>query len=210
MSDARDSDGSESWALICAGTEYFKDVPFPRKNPRDGLPVCFLKMRLLTAQEIGIATARAHQRTAEAIRQSDPGYTGPIDRNSRAYTDLFENYAAIEQLKLACRDPKDTSRTFFPMADVKHAPKTALEAVLVQDEIAALYKELVILRVELSPIRYQLTEAELEAWWSRLEKGEDRNLFLSQLSLELIVQLVPPLVGRLQALLQSKSASTTA
>ena len=201
--------GSENWALICAGTRHTKDVPFPRKNQKDGKPICYLKMRVLTITEIGTATARAHQKTADMLRQSDPDYKGPIDRTTRAYQDLFEQNAAVEQLRIACRDYNDPERPFFPVVDAKHAPTTALEAVLVQDEIASLYKELVVMRVELSPIRYQLTDRELETWFAELEAGADPQLFLSQLSLELAVQLLPHLARLLQSSLQSKSASTT-
>lgn len=197
---------SGKWPLICAGARHSEVVPFPRLLA-DGSPVCYLRIRNLTLAEVGQATARAHARSAAAIRASDPTYKGEISRESQAYRDVFEQFAALEQLKRACRDLDDPSKPFFPAADAEHAPKTAIEAVLVQEEIASLYQRLMVFRIQTSPDKYSVDDAQIDQLVKRMEAGEDPTFFLSGLKLDLVIRLAPLLILKLCSSLRDKYGS---
>ena len=192
------------WAAICAGTRHTKVIPFPRLTP-DGKPVCFIRIRNLSVLEANNAAAAAHKKAVEAFRAADPEYKGPVDTTSDAFKTAYDNASALEQIKIQCRRFEDPSLSFFPLCDAKHAPTTAAESVLSLDEIASLSQQLLILRHELNPMKYELTEPEILDLVERSRVSGNADFFWSFVSLDLAI----PLVKRLAAMLSTSPANSS-
>lgn len=96
-----------------------------------------------------------------------------VDKDSKLYTDRYDNICAKHFLFRALRDPDNEKKPFFPTAD--HVGK-----FLSNDEITILMKNYATLQDEKGPIIAYMDDAKFEEWVSKLAEGAESAYFLDR------------------------------
>lgn len=168
---------SELWLRITATPRPFKVVPFPRTNP-DGDPLGEVAIWVLSQGENEAAQADAGKYVREKLFAK-----GEQVQSDHAYSEVYNNELAVQLLFRACRRPDKLTLPVFPGA-------SDLRSSLSLDEVSVLYNAYFLVRRELGPIVSEMSEPEMEAWISKLEKGGAVAGGLHFLSLGALTDLV--------------------
>ena len=134
-------------------------IDFPRKKAGTEETVGQLAMMVLTQNQQMEAAAATEMLTRKLLKESPKA-----DEARKGYDDLYSNAAAVELLWRACRRHDDLERPLFPTPiDIRQH--------LSPNEVSVLVQQYMIISSEVGPIVATMTDAEIDAWISRLVEG---------------------------------------
>jgi hypothetical protein len=148
------------WLHLTSIPRPFEIVDFPRKDPVTGNAVGELAIWVLSQEEQMLAAAEAERYARKLLKNEQP----KGDEARSGYDTIYNNEAAVQVLFRACRQKEDPTRPLFPAVE-------AMRAHLSADEVGALMAHYFTAQSKLGPIIATMTEAEVDAWIERLEKG---------------------------------------
>lgn len=171
----------------CKTVRQHKIVDFCRKD-KDGKPIK-IAMITLTQEESLIISISTERFVRKFFKDSDT----ELPKNGEAsngYETSYENKAAIEILFKVCKNPDDLTIPFFKNPD-------DMSSNLTTEEIAYLMRLYGHVRTQLSPMKYDLSNEEIDAWIDRIE-AEQRIYMLDSLSPATLADFISNIVEKLQ------------
>lgn len=149
----------ELWEKLTSAERPSREVPFPRNDPMTGEPLGKIALWVLTQGEIMQAKADA-MTWVRALQKEKIGR----DEYVEGLDSIFNDACSVEILFRAARRPGALQHPAFPTP-------SAARLKLTSDEMAVLVNQYAVVQRELGPIVADMSEAEMEAWLSRLEEG---------------------------------------
>ena len=171
----------------CKSVRQHKLVDFLRKD-KDGNPIKIAMITLTQEESLSVSI-----NTERFVRKFFKDSETDLPKNgetSSGYAMIFEQKAAIEILFKVCKNPTDLTVPFFKNPD-------DMASNLTTEEIGYLMRLYGHIRSELSPMKYNLTNEEIDAWIDRVD-AEQRIYMLDSLSPATLSDFISNIVERIQ------------